>query len=159
MNLAPGVLSDNPVHEVEKFKAPPPLVLASRHLARRDVEGGEERRRAVPGVIVRLTGQRPAVRHLQVALRALQRLDRRLLVGGQNQGVFGRLHVEADHRGRLGREIGIVAFAPALAPGEIDLVGAQEAPDILHIDVADGFGDQRSIPARVARGNRPVEYG
>src|SRR5450755_3960259 len=80
MNLASGVLSDNPVHEVEKFKAPPPLVLASRHLARRDVEGGEERRRAVPGVIVRLTGQRPAVRHLQVALRALQRLDRRLLV-------------------------------------------------------------------------------
>src|ERR1700694_3899189 len=75
------------------------------------------------------------------SLRALQRLDRRLLVDGQNQSIFGRLHVKADHRSRLGREIGIVAFAPALAPGEIDLVGAQEAPDILHIDVAEGFGD------------------
>jgi hypothetical protein len=29
----------------------------------------------------------------------------------------------------------------------------------LHIDVAEGFGDQRPIPARVARGNGPVEYG
>ena len=100
MDLASSVLSDNPVHEVEKFKPSPPLVLTPRHLAR-----------------------------------------------------------EADHRSRLGREIGIVAFAPALAPGEIDLVGAQEAPDILHIDVAEGFGDQRPIPARVARGNGPVEYG
>src|SRR4029077_19332661 len=111
MDLASSVLSDNPVHEVEKFKPSPPLVLTPRHLARRNVESGEERRRAMPGVVVRLASQPPAVRHLQIALRALQRLDRRLLVG--------RLHVKADHRSRLGREIGIVAFAPALAPGEI----------------------------------------
>jgi hypothetical protein len=53
----------------------------------------------------------------------------------------------------------IVAFAPAFAGSEVDLVRAQEAPDVLHIDVAEGFGNQRPIPTRVARGNRPVEHG
>src|ERR1700724_3192731 len=71
MDLASSVLSDNPVHEVEKFKPSPPLVLTPRHLARRNVESGEERRRAMPGVVVRLARQRPAARHRQIALRAL----------------------------------------------------------------------------------------
>src|ERR1700757_579634 len=75
MDLASSVLSDNPVHEVEKFKPSSPLVLTPRHLARRNVESGEERRRAMPGVVVRLASQ--------IALRALQRLDRRFLVDGQ----------------------------------------------------------------------------
>src|SRR5438552_18174202 len=48
MDLASSVLSDNPVHEVEKFKPSPPLVLTPRHLARRNIESGEERRRAMP---------------------------------------------------------------------------------------------------------------
>jgi hypothetical protein len=43
MDLASSVLCDNPVHEVEKFKPSPPLVLTPRHLARRNVESGEER--------------------------------------------------------------------------------------------------------------------
>ena len=86
---ASGMLGDDAVHEVEKLDAPAPLVLAARHLAGGDVEGGEQRRRAVPLVIVRLAGQRPAVRHLQIALRALQRLDRRLLVDGEHQAFSG----------------------------------------------------------------------
>src|SRR3984893_6593691 len=60
MDLASSVLSDNPVHEVEKFKPSPPLVLTPRHLARRNVESGEERRRAMPGVVVRLAPGRSA---------------------------------------------------------------------------------------------------
>ena len=106
---------------------------------------------------MRLARQRPAVRHFQVTLRALQRLDRWLLVDGEDQSVLGRLHVKADHRGRLGGERGIVALAPALAGGKINLVSAQEAPDILHPDVAEGRGDQRPGPARIAGGNWLIE--
>src|SRR6202045_5084595 len=60
MDLASSVLSDNPVHEVEKFKPSPPLVLTPRHLARRNVESGEERRRAMPGVVVQSAPGRSA---------------------------------------------------------------------------------------------------
>ena len=151
------MLGDDTVHEVEKLDAPAPLVLAARHLASGDVESGEKRRHAVPDVIVRLARQRPAVRHFQVTLRALQRLDRRLLVDGEDQSVLGRLHVKADHRGRLGGERGIVALAPALAGGKTNLVSPQEAPDILHPDLAEGRGDQRPGPARIAGGNWLIE--
>jgi hypothetical protein len=47
VNFAPLMLSDDPVHEVEKFDAPSPLVLAAGHLACGDVEGGEQGRRPV----------------------------------------------------------------------------------------------------------------
>jgi hypothetical protein len=53
-NFPVVMLSDDQVHEVEEFEAPPPLVLAARHFARGDVEGGEEGRRAMPRAIVRL---------------------------------------------------------------------------------------------------------
>lgn len=59
IDLAPLVLSDDAVHEVEKLQPSPPLILASRHFAGSDVEGGEERRRAVPLIVVRLARQRP----------------------------------------------------------------------------------------------------
>jgi hypothetical protein len=42
-------------------------------------------------------------------LRALERLDGRLFVDGEHDGVVGRGHIEPDNLGRLGREFGIVA--------------------------------------------------
>jgi hypothetical protein len=45
----------------------------------------------------------------------------------------------------------------SLAGGKIDLVSPQEAPDILHSNVAEGRGDQRPGPARIAGGNWLIE--
>ena len=128
---------DDVVHEVEELDAPSARLVSRRHLAGGHLEGGEQRRGAVALVVVAMAGHRPAVRQLQVALRPLQRLDRGLLVDTDDDGVLRRRHVEPDHVGGLGDELRIVALAPGFAPGQVDLLGAQEAPDILHVDVAE----------------------
>ena len=126
--------------------------MSGRHLAGGHLEGGEQRRGAVALVIMAMAGQRPAVRQLQIALSPLQRLDRGLFVDAEDNRVLRRGHVEPDHIGGLGGELRIVALAPGFAPGEVDLLGAQKAPDILHIDVAERCGQQRSRPAGIALG-------
>src|SRR6476620_8405797 len=60
------------------------LDLASRHL-----EGGKQRRRTVALVVVAVSRQCASVRQLQIALRALERLDRWRLVDAQNDRVSG----------------------------------------------------------------------
>ncbi len=134
------------------------FLCAACDLAGRHLERGEQGRRAVPLVVVAVSGQRASVRQLQIALGALQRLDRRLLVDTDDDRIVGRRHVEADHIGSLGGELGVVALAPALAAAEIDLLLAQGSPDILHVDVAQGLRDQRSVPTGKAFGRRPIEH-
>jgi hypothetical protein len=58
-------------------------------------------------------------------LRAFERLNGRLFVDREHDGVVGRGHVELDDLGRLGRKLRVVADAPRLAAREIDLVRAQ----------------------------------
>jgi hypothetical protein len=50
-----------------------------------------------------------------------------------------------DIRG-FARKIRIIALAPALAATEIDLLFAQGSPDVLHIHIAQRFGDQGPAP-------------
>jgi len=81
----------------------------------------------------------------------------RLLVDRQHQRLVGRGEVEPDDLGRLGGERGVLARAPRLAARQVDLLGPQEAPDILHVDIAERFGDQRTAPPREACRGRAVE--
>src|SRR4249920_1563322 len=111
-------------------------------------------RGAVPLIVVAVSRQRASVRQLQIALRALQRLDRWFLVDTYDDGIVGRRHVEADHIGSLAGELRIIALAPALATAEIDLVFAQGTPDVLHVDVTQGLRDQRSVRTGKAFGGR-----
>jgi hypothetical protein len=111
---------DDIIHEVEELNAPPALLVRGRHLASGYFEGGEQRRGAVAFVIVAMSGQRSTVRKLQISLRPLQRLDRGLFVEADDDGVLGRRHVEPDHVGSLGDELGIVALALGFAPGKVD---------------------------------------
>jgi hypothetical protein len=120
---------------------------------------GEQGAVAAPAVFVRLAGQRPTVRQLEVALGALERLDRRLLIDREHDRVLGRCQVQADDVGRLGRELGVGRETPGLAPGEVDPLAAQEPPDVLIADVAQGGREQRRGPTGEARGRRPVERG
>ena len=122
------VCGDDVVHEVEELDAPPALLVRGRHLAGGHFESGKQGRCAIALVIVTMSGQRPPVRKLQIALGALQRLDRGFFVNADDDRVLGRCQVEPDHIGGLGDELGIVALAPGLAPGEVDLLPAQEAP-------------------------------
>jgi hypothetical protein len=57
------------------------------------------------------------------------------VVDTENNGLGGRIDIKADHIDGFRRELGVVALAPRLAAGEINIVLAQEAPDILNINV------------------------
>ena len=80
MEFLPRISGDNFVHEVEELDAAAPMLVGAPHLAGGHVECGEQGRRAVPLIVVALASQRPAIGHLQIALRPLQRLDRRLFI-------------------------------------------------------------------------------
>jgi hypothetical protein len=69
----------------------------------------------------------------------------------------GWIDIEADHISGFRREPGVVALAPRLAAGKVDVVLAQEAPDILNINVAQGLGQQRTRPPGIARRRRLIQ--
>src|SRR5277367_3589761 len=156
-DVAARVLREEAVHEVEELDAAPAVVVAAAHLAGGDIEGGEERGCAMSRVVVALPGQRPPVGQLQIALRAFERLDRRLLVDRQHEGAARWIEIEPDNLRRLGGERGIVTLAPRFARGQIDLLLPQEAPDVLHVDIAQARGNQRSAPAPVTRRHRGIK--
>jgi hypothetical protein len=69
--------------------------------------------------VVAVRRQGAAVGQAQVALCAIERLDRGLLVDTEHNRVFRRRKVEADDIGSFGRELWILALAPALAAAQI----------------------------------------
>src|SRR5262249_7104627 len=85
MNLPLGMRGDDVVHKIEELDAPAAAIMLGSNLAGGDVESSEQRRGAVPLVVMRAAGQRAAVGQLEIALRPFQRLDRGLLVHCQNQ--------------------------------------------------------------------------
>src|SRR6478735_6041348 len=85
-----GIGRNNLVHEGQELLAAPALLVRARDLARRHLERGDQGRGAVPLIVVAVSRQRASVRQLQIALRALQRLDRRFLVDTYDDGIVGR---------------------------------------------------------------------
>src|SRR4029077_5701705 len=100
-------------------------------LAGSDFKRCEQRRRAVPLIVMALTGQSPPIGQLQIALRPLQGLDRRLFIDRQQNRLAGWSNIEANNIGRFRGKGRIVALAPRLASVKIDLVAAQEPPALL----------------------------
>jgi hypothetical protein len=80
MQFAAPIGSDDLVHEGEKLDPSPTALVGGDHLAAGHIQRREESGCAVPLIVMALTGERPPVGQLQIALRAFQRLDRRLFV-------------------------------------------------------------------------------
>src|SRR5262249_62237710 len=104
--------SNEAVHEAEELDTGTPL-----GMLRDDPPGGnlkrcEQGRGAVPPVVVALPGQSAAVRQLQVALRPLQGLDRRLLVDTEDDRLGGGRAVKANDGGGLRPRGGGAALRP-----------------------------------------------
>src|SRR6267154_3452852 len=121
-------------------------------MRRDDLSGGDFKRRkqrcgAMSLVVVALASQGAAIGQLQIALRSLQSLDRRLFVHAQHNGLLGRGDIEANNIGGFGRKVRVVALTPGLASREVNLVAAQEPPDILDVNIAQRPGQQRPGPA------------
>jgi hypothetical protein len=154
-----GIAGDDIIHEVEEFDASPSILVRDRDFAGGDLKGCS--RGAIALLVMVMTSQRPAVGQLQVPLGALQGLDRRLFIDADDDRILRRRHVEPNHIGGLGDELGIVALAPGFATREIDLLPAQEAPDSCTspnsaaisppVQRANPVGGSRSSTARMRR--------
>ena len=145
------------VHEVEELEAAPALGMLGLDRAGGDLESGKQRGRAAPLVFVCLAVERAAIGQLEIPLRPLQGLNRRLFIDREEDRMVGRIEVEADDVRSLGGKLGVARETPGFAPGEIDPLRPQKAPDVLVADVAEFLGEQRHGPARQALGRRPVE--
>ena len=108
-------------------------------------------------VIVRLAGDGAPIGQLQIALRAFERLKSTVFRRPQARSRCRARHVEPNDLGGLGRKFRVIALTPGFAPRQVDLLGAQETPNILHMNVAKPLGDQRPGPVGVAFRRRSVE--
>ena len=90
-------------------------------------------------------------------MRPLQGLDRRLFVDTENNRLGRRIDIEADHISGFRHKLRVIALAPGLAGDKIDIVLAQEAPDILNVNVAQCLGQQRTRPSGIARRRRLIQ--
>lgn len=93
MDLAVGMTGRDAVHEVEELATALMLEVGRLDLAGGDVQRGEQGRGAVPLVGMVIAGEGASVGQLKITLGALQRLDVRLLIDGQNNGVVPRRQI------------------------------------------------------------------
>ena len=105
---------------------PVALHVAADDGAVEDVEGGKQRGGAVALVVVR-HGPCPPRLHRQSRLGAIERLDLALLVDREDDGVGGRIDVEADHVLELLGELRIVRQLERADAVRRELVGIEDA--------------------------------
>ena len=92
------------VEETDELLMAVTLHVAADDRAVEDIEGGEQRRRAMAFVIMRhRTGA--ALLHRQARLGAVERLDLALLINRQHDGVSGRIDIEPDNVLEFGGEL------------------------------------------------------
>ena len=104
------------------------LHATAEHGAFEDVEGGKQRRGAVPLVVM---GQGSGLARLQrqAWLGAVEGLDLAFLVDRQHDGVGRRTHVEADDVGDLFAESRIIGALEGADAVGLEVMGL---PDALH---------------------------
>lgn len=125
-----GVVNDEIVHEVEKFPAPPPLVVPGLDLTGNHIESSEERRGPMPFVLVTLPGERSSVGQAEPALGPFERLDMRFLVDAQDDRIFGRCQIQSNDVGRLSGKLRIGALAPGAPTLQLYAVFLEYAPHV-----------------------------
>jgi hypothetical protein len=103
-------------------------IALSDHLAGGDVEGGKERSRAMPFVVMAAPGNL-AGPHGQHGLTTIQRLDLALLVDAEHDRMLGWRHVKPDDIAHFSDEVGIGRKLERLDPMRLQ---AKCAPDPLH---------------------------
>ena len=120
VNLAPLRLTGHDVaEEVDKGGAGVARHRLAEHLARLRIQRGEERQRAMP-VVLEAVSLGASGRQRQHGIEAVQRLNGRLLVDGEDGRVVRRIDVQADHVGGFRFEVGIVRLHVALEPVRLE---------------------------------------
>ena len=107
--LLAGGLAIDLVQEGEELGMRMAGVAGVDHVALQDIEGGKQRRRPVPCVVMRLPGRQPRPQG-QHRLGPIQGLDLALFVNAQDQRLRGRVQVEADHVPQLADEVRVAVL-------------------------------------------------
>src|SRR5665213_1308391 len=157
MNVLAWIGGNDAVHELKELDATAALLMRGGHRPSGDFECGKQRRSAVPLIVVALAGQGAAVRQLQIALRPLQRLDGGLFIDTDDNGILRRGAIEANKPRSFGGKFRVVALAPRLSSGQVDLLSPKKTPDVLHADIFERVSQYRSRPARVALRRWPIQ--
>src|ERR1700726_208074 len=139
-----GHLGINDVEEADELLMAMALHTLADDLAFQHIKRCEQRRDAMTLVVV-CDGAGTSLLHRQPRLGAVQRLDLAFLIDRENDGVVGRVDVEADDLFELGRKLGIVG---QLEPADQMRPQAMSTPDPLHRTDADpsGFRHRRAGP-------------
>ena len=161
-DLARRDLGLDSVQEADEFLMPVPLHAASDHPAVEHVKRGEQRRGAVPLIVV---GHRPASPRLQgqTRLGAVERLDLRFFVDAEHHRVRRRVDIQPNDVTQLGDEFRVARQLELPYPMRLEPV---DAPDALHRGEADpgGFGHGGARPMgclarRIGLGQRDDPLG
>jgi hypothetical protein len=118
----------DPVEEADELLVPVPRHALADDAAIQDIEGGEQRGRSVPDVIVG-HGAGPALLHRQARLGAVERLDLALLVDREHDRVRRRVEIESDDVAQLRGERRVRRQLEAPHPMRLQPV---RRPDPLH---------------------------
>ena len=143
---AGGNLGVDGVEKADELLMPVALHVLADDRAVENIHGGEQRRRAVPDVVV---GHRAgaALFQRQPGLGAVERLNLALLVDGKDDGVSGRIDIEPHHIAQLLDESRIVGQLELPHPVRLKTMLAPDALDGADGD-ARGFRHQGAGPMR-----------
>ncbi len=128
MQLAARVGVRELLEEVQELRFAVAVVAAIEDLAGRDLQRGEQCGGPVALVVMGGLLAQPGP-DWQDRLRAVQRLDLRLLIHAQHDRVLRRIEVEADDVADLGLQLGIGGELERLAPPRLHAVGTPRARD------------------------------
>ena len=141
-----GTLRLNQIEKLAELRRPMPLMKLRDHLAGLRVERGEQGRRAVPFVVVGPAFHLARL-HRQQRLRAVERLDLRLLIDAEHGRMRGRIQIEADDIADFLDEQRIVRQLERLAPMRLQPERVPNAAD-RHVTQADRFRHVARTPVR-----------
>ena len=124
--LSGGHLRLNSIQEADELLVTMALHAPADHLAFEYVESSEQRRCAVALVVV---GHRAgaALLHRQARLGAVERLDLRLLIDREHDGMSRRIDVEPDNITQFGDKLRVVRELELLDPVRLQTMGAPDA--------------------------------
>ena len=152
----------NGVQEADELLVTMALHTSANDLAFEDIESSEQRRCAMALVVV---GHRAgsAFLHRQAGLGAVERLDLRLFVDREDDGMGGRIDIKPDNIAQLVDELRVVGELELVDPVRLETMRAPDALDGTRADT-DGFRHHSSSPmgrlgGRIGPGERHNTLG
>ena len=155
--LTRGDLLLDDIEEANEFLMAMALHVPADHRAVEDVHRGEQRRRAVPLIVV-CHGPGATLLQRQSGLCAVERLNLALFVDRQDDGVGGRIDIEPNDVAQFVDEARVVGQLELAHPVRLQTMGAPDALNRTHAEPRrlrhQDAGPMGRFPGRLPEGQR-----